>query len=115
MSKIKVYTRPHATCDRCGKDFVIWKLRRELAPDIIEEFFECSNCHAHYTILVSNADIRRSIDRREALHRKYRKAIKTRPKTDLYLNYLLAEDERLKKEITEAAKKLKERYVLKEE
>ena len=112
MSKIKVYTRPHATCDRCGKDFVIWKLRRELAPDVIEEFFECSNCHAHYTILVTDKETRDKISKREALHRKYRKAMKARPKTALYLDYLMAEDERLKKEIAEATRALKKRYGL---
>ena len=101
MSKIKVYTRPHATCDRCGKDFVIWKLRRELAPDVIEEFFECSNCYAHYTILVTDKETRDKISKREALHRKIRKAMKARPKTALYLDYLLAYDERLKKEIAD--------------
>ena len=112
MKKIKVYTRPQATCDYCNKDFTIWKLRREIAPDIIEEFFECSHCHAHYTILVTDKETRDKISKRESLHRKYRKAMKARPKTALYLDYLMAEDERLKKEIAEATRALKKRYGL---
>lgn len=112
MSEIKVYTRPQATCDYCNKDFIIWKLRREIAPDIIEEFFECPHCHAQYTILVTDKETRDKISKRESLHRKYRKAMKARPKTALYLDYLMAEDERLKKEIAEATRALKKRYGL---
>lgn len=105
-------------CDNCGAiiETVKGLLReREIAKDedgndIVEQFFECGRCGQHYTVIVTNRDMRLMIQRRVQLKRRMNMNLK-RNGSKAALQKLIDEDRELQEDLKYAADALKEKYL----
>jgi transposase-like protein len=46
-------------CDECNHEFTVKKKSKNITVEIKEEYFSCPKCKHHYSIQVTNAEIRK--------------------------------------------------------
>lgn len=103
-------------CDACGKeiDYANTDSTRTIAKDaenrdVIEQFFTCQNCGAHYTIMVIDNKMKIMIQKRKQLQKqiKLHQSIKSGENA---FRKIMRKDETLKRQQKEYQKILKEKY-----
>lgn len=102
---------PSIVCDNCQKDFDIKFEKQVLDPGIIESYFVCPHCGRHQTITVTDYGMRIKIEKRKNLKKRYIKAYRSHA-SESYLQSILEQDEKLKKELLQRSHELKEKYGL---
>lgn len=103
-------------CDKCGeeigrmnllKDRVIAKDRAGAA--VTERFFECPACRTHYTVTVTDREMRLMIQKREQLMKKVNSLLRVGGSKER-MQQLLDADEKLKEDLKSRADRLKGEY-----
>lgn len=110
------YAGSEVHCDRCGKiismDGAIYS--RIIAKDedgynVAEQFFECQNCGAHYTVAVIDRKMQQLIQQRQQIRKEIalHKRIRSREKT---FQKLQRTDDQIKRQQETRMKMLKAKY-----
>lgn len=103
-------------CDACGKeiDYKNTLSTRTIAKDaekrdVIEQYFACPNCGAHYTVMVIDSKMKIMIQRRKQLQKqiKLHQSIKSGENA---FRKIMRQDEMMKRQQKEYQKILKEKY-----
>lgn len=101
-------------CDKCTARLDIQAKTRLIAKDeegfdVTELYFNCQNCGKHYTILVSNREMRKLVQRRIQIRKQINlhKSIRSRKET---FEKLIAESDAIREQQKELEKRLKEKY-----
>ena len=109
--KSRIIPQNKVICDDCTGEFQLHIEENEIEPGIIEQFFQCPHCGARTTITITDPDMREKIERRKQL-RKELVAMDTSKKCISHqrLKKLMLEDAKLKDELMQASRKLKQKY-----
>ena len=98
-------------CDDCSGEFDLKIAEAEIEPDIIEQYFQCPHCGARTTITITDPEMRAKIERRKQL-RKELVTMDTSKKCISHqrLKKLMLEDAKLKDELMQASREMKQKY-----
>ena len=98
-------------CDDCSGEFDLKIEKAEIEPDIIEQYFQCPHCGARTTITITDPEMRAKIERRKQL-RKELVTMDTSKKCISHqrLKKLMLEDAKLKDELMQASREMKQKY-----
>lgn len=109
--KSRIVPRNMVVCDDCSGEFNLEIEETEIEPGIIDQYFQCPHCGARTTITITDPDMRVKIERRKRL-RKELVAMDTSKKCISHqrLKKLMLEDAKLKDELMQASRKLKQKY-----
>ena len=102
------------TCDQCYEFFEVSEnsiIERTISADVKEKYFECPTCSRHYTVMISDEEMRSIILRRRTIQTLVKSKYKG-TKNLKQIKKLMAEDNELKKFLEKRQKELKERYSL---
>ena len=102
------------TCDQCYELFEVSEnsiIERTISADVKEKYFECPTCNRHYTVMISDEEMRSKIQRRRTIQTLVKSKYKG-TKNLKQIKKLMAEDNELKKFLEKRQKELKERYSL---
>jgi len=103
-------------CDKCGAEIKIAKTAdtRIIARDrcgfpVMEQYFECQNCGRHYTVHITDRQMKLLIHRRYEVHRQIM-LCRTIGKTEETIRKLIERNDELKQQQKELEAELKEKY-----
>lgn len=102
-------------CDKCGEEIGKPNMKdRVIAKDkagnaVMERFFECAACGTHYTVTVTDREMRLMIQKRGQLMLKVSRLLREGGSKER-MQKLLDADRKLKEDLKSRAEKLKGEY-----
>lgn len=100
------------TCDQCNELFKVFEdsiSERSISADVKEKYFVCPTCNRHYTVMISDGEMRRTIQRRKTIQTLIKSKYKG-TKNLKQIKKLIAEDKECKQFLEKRQKELKEQY-----
>lgn len=102
-------------CDHCKNDFFlspkeIIEETISKEDDIREQYFVCPNCNFHYSIIITDGEMRKIIEKRKAI----KTIIKTKYKgsnNEKQIRKLMSEDNECKEFLDKRFEELKSKYL----
>lgn len=109
--KSRIIPQNKVICDDCTGEFQLHIEENEIEPGIIEQYFQCPYCGARTTITITDPEMRAKIERRKQL-RKELVTMDTSKKCISHqrLKKLMLEDAKLKDELMQASREMKQKY-----
>lgn len=99
-------------CDQCKKVFELSEdeiIENIIQDDIKEKYFVCPECNKHFSVIISDSEMRQAIQRRKIIQELIKNNYKG-SKNLKQIKRLMAEDNELKKFLEVRKKELYDRY-----